>query len=88
MKIGVHLVNFGLAGHCTREGTDYDRIRKTILWTGPIGPSSAEGKAFAAQMRHYRDVGIDEVHIMPFTDDPVAFVHGVGDHIVGPLHAL
>ena len=33
----------------------------------------------------YADVGVDEVHVMPFTGDPVAFVNGLGEHIVGPL---
>jgi hypothetical protein len=36
-------------------------------------------------MRGFAGVGIDEVHVMPFTDDPVSFVQGIGDHVMGPL---
>ena len=34
-----------LRGHCAREGTDYDRIRKTILYVGPLEPDDQGGKA-------------------------------------------
>jgi F420-dependent oxidoreductase-like protein len=77
-----------LATHCDREGTDYDRIRKTILWTGPLETTAAGGAAFADQMRGYAEVGIDEVHVMPFTADPVAFVDGLGNHVIPPLSAI
>lgn len=39
-----------LRGHCAQEGTDYDRIRKTILYVGPLDPDAVDGKAFAEQM--------------------------------------
>lgn len=81
-KLGV------LAGHCAREGTDYDRIRKTILWTGPVEPTAAGGAAFTDQMRDHGRAGIDEVHVMPFTPDPVAFVDGLGEHVVPRLARL
>jgi alkanesulfonate monooxygenase SsuD/methylene tetrahydromethanopterin reductase-like flavin-dependent oxidoreductase (luciferase family) len=74
-----------LATHCAREGGDFDRIRKTILWVGPLQPTAEGGKAFAEQMTRYADVGIEEVHVMPFADDPVAFVRGLGEHVVGRL---
>jgi F420-dependent oxidoreductase-like protein len=77
-----------LAAHCAREGTDYDRIRKTILWTGPIEPTSAGAKSFAEQMRGYADIGVDEVHVMPFAPDPAAFVDGLGEHIVPGISQL
>jgi F420-dependent oxidoreductase-like protein len=77
-----------LAAHCAREGTDYDRIRKTILWTGSLEPTAAGGAAFAEQMRPYAEIGVEEVHVMPFTTDPVAFVDGLGDHVVPQLSGL
>ena len=77
-----------LAAHCVREGTDYDRIRKTILWTGPLQTTAAGGAAFVDQMHGYAEVGVDEVHVMPFTADPVAFVDGLGEHVVPQLSAL
>ncbi|MGV1008685.1 MAG: LLM class F420-dependent oxidoreductase [Dermatophilaceae bacterium] len=70
-----------LAEHCKREGTDYDRIRKTVLWAGPVDVTAAGGRAFSEQMGRFADVGIEEVHIMPFTPDPVTFVHAVGEHV-------
>ena len=77
-----------LAAHCVREGTDYDRIRKTILWTGSLEPTAAGGAAFAEQMRPYAEIGIEEVHVMPSTTDPVAFVDGLGDHVVPQISGL
>jgi F420-dependent oxidoreductase-like protein len=74
-----------LAGHCAREGTDYNRIRKTILWTGPLDLTDTGGAAFAGQMRRYADIGIEEVHVMPSTPDPVGFIDGLGAHVVGRL---
>jgi F420-dependent oxidoreductase-like protein len=77
-----------LAEHCAGEGTDYDRIRKTILWTGPLDPEADGGKAFAEQMAGYAQVGIEEVHVMPFGDDPVGFVRGLGEHVIPHLDDL
>ena len=74
-----------LAAHCRREGTDYDRIRKTILWVGPLEPTADGGKAFAEQMRRYAAVGITEVHVMPLDGDPVTFIDGLGRHVTAQL---
>lgn len=75
-----------LATHCQTEGTDYDRIRKTILWTGPVDSSPEGAGVFADQMAGYAALGIDEVHVMPLTGDPVHYVDGLGEHII-PLLA-
>ena len=64
------------------EGTDYGRIRKTILWVGPRGSDADGGEAFAEQMSGYADVGVDEVHVLPFGDDPGGFIEGLGEHVV------
>jgi F420-dependent oxidoreductase-like protein len=77
-----------LEGHCRDLGTDFARIRKTLLWTGPVVADAAGGSDFIEQMRAFADVGIDEVHVMPFTDDPVSFVQGIGDHVMGRLAGL
>jgi len=77
-----------LARHCEREGTDFDRIRKTILWSGPLEPTAAGGAAFAEEMSRYARIGIEEVHVMPFTPDPVAFVDRLGEHVIPHLSAL
>ncbi len=81
-KLGV------LEEHCRDTGSSFDAIRKTILWTGPLDPDAAGGRAFVEQMRSFADVGVDEVHVMPFTGDPVPYIQGLGDHVVGELSAL
>jgi F420-dependent oxidoreductase-like protein len=77
-----------LAEHCFREGTDYERIRKTILWAASLEPTATGGAAFAEQMRRYAEIGIEEVHVMPFTTDPVAFVDGLGEHVIPQISGL
>jgi prolipoprotein diacylglyceryl transferase len=77
-----------LAEHCAREGTHYDRIRKSILWVGPVETTAAGGARFAEQMRGYAAVGVDEVHVMPFGGDPVGFVEGLGAHVIPRIGEL
>lgn len=77
-----------LAQHCRDVGSDYSAIRKSILWTGPVGTDADGGRAFVEQMRSFADVGVDEVHVMPFTGDPVTYIRGLGDHVMGRLTAL
>jgi len=77
-----------LAAHCRDVGRDMDSIRKTILWVDPVGTDAAGGQAFVEQMRRFAGVGVEEVHVMPMTGDPVAFVRGLGDRVVPGLSAL
>jgi len=77
-----------LAAHCAREGTDYAAIAKTILWVVPVTPDAAGGAAFIEAMRDYAAIGVEQVHVMPFGADPVAFVEGLGSHVVGGLAEL
>jgi F420-dependent oxidoreductase-like protein len=74
-----------LREHCTREGTDYERIRKTILYVGPLEPTDEGGKSFVEEMARYARIGIEEVHVMPFGPDPVGFVSGLGENVVPGL---
>ena len=68
--------------HCANEGTDVERSRKTILWAAPLDPTTATGAAdFVEQMKGYADIGIVEVHVMPF-NDPIGFIHGLGEYVV------
>jgi F420-dependent oxidoreductase-like protein len=71
-----------LAEHCARQGTDYGRIRKSILWVGSLDPTGDGGALFVEHMRGYAEIGIDEVHVMPFGGDPVGFVEGLGEHVI------
>ena len=74
-----------LRGHCDREGTDYDRIAKTILWSTDLNPTDQE---FVVQMRGFADIGVSTVHVMHIGDEPVAFVEELGRSIVPAVHDL
>jgi F420-dependent oxidoreductase-like protein len=76
-----------LRAHCEREGTDYDAIRKTILWSYRLEPDTA-GVEFVEHMRGFADLGVEEVHVMHFGDEPAGFVEALGEHVVEPLHEL
>lgn len=77
-----------LSGHCTNAGTDFSRIRKTILWAAPVDPTTTTGAAeFVEQMKGYADVGIAEVHVMPF-NDPIDYIRALGENVVPALGHL
>ena len=76
-----------LREHCQNEDSSYDRLRKTITCMAPADPA-AGGAAFVEQMRAFADIGIDEVHVMPPSNDPAAFVRALGEHVVPGLSAL
>jgi F420-dependent oxidoreductase-like protein len=75
-----------LRGHCDREGTDYDRIRKTVLWSDRFDPA-AHGAAFAEEARRLAAVGVEQVHVVP-DNDPVRYVRALGQHVVPALAQL
>ncbi len=72
-----------LREHCETVGTDFDRIRKTLLWTGDPTPNEALVQA----LRPYASMGFSQVHVMP-PDDPVEFVEALGRNVVAPLAQL
>jgi len=74
-----------LREHCEREGTSYDAIRRTILWTPEVDPSRPE--AFLEDMRAMAEVGVQEVHVMP-GQQPVDFVRRLGERVVPTLQVL
>jgi F420-dependent oxidoreductase-like protein len=74
-----------LREHCVREGTDFDRIHKTVLWAGPLEPGADGGAAFAARMAAYADLGVTQVHVGPGYGDPVRFVENLGEHVIPRL---
>jgi F420-dependent oxidoreductase-like protein len=74
-----------LRRHCDAEGTDADRIRRTILWTGRLAPGDADG--FLAEMEGYAAVGVSEVHVMPIGVDLLGFMEGLGE-VVPRLDAI
>jgi F420-dependent oxidoreductase-like protein len=77
-----------LAEHCEREGTDYDRIRRTILWTEAVPTDADGGRRFVDTMADFAAVGVEEVHVMPYLADPVAFVTGLGENVIPALHEI
>jgi alkanesulfonate monooxygenase SsuD/methylene tetrahydromethanopterin reductase-like flavin-dependent oxidoreductase (luciferase family) len=77
-----------LASHCEHEGTDVNRIRKSVLWTGPIHTTDQGGAELAAQLARYSAVGITEVHVMPMGSDPGTFVDAIGRYLVPRLTDL
>jgi F420-dependent oxidoreductase-like protein len=75
-----------LRRHCDDEGRDYDTIEPTILAMG--GNPLDDPAGFIAQMAEYAALGVRSVSIMPLTDDPVAFVRGLGAKIIPELASL
>jgi len=63
-----------LRRHCDNEGTDFDRINKTMLSRA----DTRDVDAFVADMRVYADLGIDAVYFVPL-GDPVEFTRRLGD---------
>jgi alkanesulfonate monooxygenase SsuD/methylene tetrahydromethanopterin reductase-like flavin-dependent oxidoreductase (luciferase family) len=77
-----------LRGHCEREGTDYDSIRKTVLYAAPLAPGADAGRQFAETMTRYAVLGVTEVHVMPMDGDPLGFVENLGEHVIPQLDGL
>jgi F420-dependent oxidoreductase-like protein len=73
-----------LRGHCEAEGTDYDRIRKTVLYTG-MRLAAGDPAGFIDEMRALRAAGIQEVQVMPTGPRPVEFIESVTAQVVPAL---
>ena len=74
-----------LRRHCESEGTDYDAIAKTILWSGSLDPAD---RGFVEHLRGFAEIGVSEVHVMHLGDDPVGFVKELGSTLVPAVHDL
>lgn len=77
-----------LQQHCEREATDFGGIRKTMLWTGAVQATAEGGRAFAEALRPFAAQGFTEVHVMPFTSEPVGYVEALGRYVVPRLAEL
>jgi F420-dependent oxidoreductase-like protein len=71
-----------LRDHCEREGTEYDAINRTILWTDPVDPGRPE--PFLASMIDMAGVGVQEVHVVA-AERPVELVRALGERVVPAL---
>lgn len=73
-----------LREHCEREGTDYDRIRKTMLYTGAT-LFSGDYDGFLEEMAGFAAAGIGGVMVMPIGPDPVALTRQLATQVVPKL---
>ncbi|MGZ4494252.1 MAG: LLM class F420-dependent oxidoreductase [Nocardioides sp.] len=79
-----------LRRHCDDLGTDYDRIRRTVLWPRPLDPAR-DAARFLGQMEELSAAGVQEVHVAPLGSsaaDPVGFVGALGEHVLPALRRL
>lgn len=79
-----------LRRHCSDLGTDYDRIRRTVMLPQPFDPAR-DADRFLEGMRELAAAGVDEVHVLPLGDaaaDPVAFVRDLGTCVVPRLSKI
>lgn len=76
-----------LRDHCGAEGTDYDAIRKTVLYTG-MTLVTGDDSAFVADMTALAAVGIEEAQIMPYGPDPVGLIERVATSVLPALGEL
>ena len=70
-----------LRGHCAAEGTDYDRIAKTVLYVRPV---LADVDAFIADVAAYAELGVSEVQVMP-DRHPVQFTEQLAAQVLPRL---
>lgn len=74
-----------LKGHCETEGTDYDRIQKTIIG----GPDAvADPDAFLREMEGYAKLGVSQVWNGPAGPDPAAWVTAACEQVLPRLRDL
>jgi len=76
-----------LRDHCANEGTDYDAIRKTVLYTG-MALMGGDDAAFIEEMTAMAAVGIQEAQVMPIGPDPVGLIERLAESVVPALAAL
>jgi hypothetical protein len=67
-----------LRRHCEAEERDYDRITKTVL---AQRPPLDDVEAFLDEVRAYRELGVDEVMVMP-DRNPVEFATGLAERVL------
>ncbi|HEV2528490.1 MAG TPA: LLM class F420-dependent oxidoreductase [Thermomicrobiales bacterium] len=75
-----------LKRHCETEGTDYDRIAKTVI-IGSDDPAT-DPDGFLRKAEAYAKIGISQVWTGHAGPDPAAFVAQVGETVVPRLAQL
>lgn len=74
-----------LREHCDEQGTDYDAIRKTILYMGARRPDSSGGRELAEELAQYAEVGISQAHLMPGRTPPTEYISDVAEFLIPAL---
>jgi F420-dependent oxidoreductase-like protein len=77
-----------LAEHCAAQGTDFDRIHKTLLYMGPPPASDEAAQVLAEELAPFAEAGAQRVFFIPMGPDPVGVVRSIAEHAVEPLAAL
>lgn len=62
-----------LRGHCDNLGRDYDRIRKTIVYSGE-SVAAGDGDAFLREITGFTKLGVDTVILSPRTGEPAEWI--------------
>jgi F420-dependent oxidoreductase-like protein len=65
-----------LRSHCDAEGRDYDAIRKTVVYQGPLVDTHPDD--VIAEVRCYAALGISQLDVMP-DRDPVEYAERVAE---------
>lgn len=68
-----------LRSHCDRLGTDYEAIRRTMLYTGSA-LLAGDFDGFTGEMAAFAEAGIQSVKVMPFGPEPAALVAAIAEH--------
>jgi F420-dependent oxidoreductase-like protein len=76
-----------LRRHCDDVGRDESTIRKTILYQGG-SLASGDTDGFLTEMAGYAPLGIDQVMIMPTTDQPDVWIEKIGGQVAPRLAEL
>lgn len=75
-----------LASHCLDEGTDYDAIEKTILFSGTGNADLLDDPdGFLTQMEQYAALGVTKVWVAPRNADPAGWVTRLTEAVVPRL---
>jgi len=74
--------------HCEREGRDPATIATSIMYVGGPPSDHASARAFLQEMDAFAEMGVQEVHLMPFGPDPRPVLSYLGEHIVPLLAPL
>ncbi|MFI7403920.1 LLM class F420-dependent oxidoreductase [Streptomyces sp. NPDC049541] len=76
-----------LRGHCEAEGRDYDRIRKTVAYTGESA-TAGDLDAFTRDISGYTKLGLDTVILVPRLGETAAWIESFAAPAVQRLAGL